>query len=70
MSAGVAPGPIIMAIGSPGTTRSSTKTITATPKSVGIAKSSRRRRKVADIQDVSPPVRARRSDLVTEGKRH
>src|SRR6202171_4443860 len=41
MSAGEAPGGIIMAIGSPGTTRSSTKTITATPASVGGMRTSR-----------------------------
>src|ERR1700704_1752400 len=41
MSAGVAPGGIIMAIGSPGTMRSSTKTITATPTSVGGMRTSR-----------------------------
>src|ERR1700730_14875417 len=41
MSAGEAPGGIIMAIGSPGTTRSSTKTITATPTSVGGMRTSR-----------------------------
>src|SRR5665647_1749716 len=41
MSAGVAPGGIIMAMGSPGTMRSSTKTITATPKSVGGMRTSR-----------------------------
>ena len=34
MSAAVAPGEIIIATGSPGTTRSNTKTITATPASV------------------------------------
>jgi hypothetical protein len=36
-----APGGIIMAMGSPGTTRSSTKTITATPNSVGGTRTSR-----------------------------
>src|ERR1700733_14306214 len=41
MSAAVAPGGIIIAIGSPGTTRSSTKTITATPTSVGGMRTSR-----------------------------
>src|SRR5580700_2444683 len=41
MSAGVAPGGIIIAIGSPGTTRNSTKTITATPTSVGGMRTSR-----------------------------
>src|ERR1700730_8126852 len=41
MAAAVAPGGIIMAMGSPGTTRSSTKTITATPTSVGGMRTSR-----------------------------
>src|SRR3977135_3644198 len=41
MSAGEAPGGIIMAMGSPGTTRSNTKTITATPTSVGGMRTSR-----------------------------
>ena len=37
MSAGVAPGEIIIAIGSPGTTRSSTNTMIATPSNVTAA---------------------------------
>src|SRR5882757_3075736 len=41
MSAGEAPGGIIMAMGSPGTTRSNTKTITATPTRVGGMRTSR-----------------------------
>src|SRR5665213_1410456 len=41
MSSGVAPGPIIIAIGSPGATRSSTNTTTSTPNSVGTAHSRR-----------------------------
>ena len=41
MSAGPAPGEIIMATGSPGTTRSSTNTTTATPASVMIAMATR-----------------------------
>ena len=40
-SSSVAPGPISMAIGSPGTTRGRTNTTTATPSSVGIASSNR-----------------------------
>src|SRR3984893_517289 len=41
MSSADAPGGIIIAIGSPGTTRNSTKTITATPTSVGGMRTSR-----------------------------
>src|SRR3984957_10703174 len=41
MSASEAPGGIIIAMGSPGTTRSSTKTITATPNRVGGTRTSR-----------------------------
>src|SRR5580704_7715594 len=44
MSCGPAPGPIIMAIGSPGATRSNMKTMTATPNSVTAAMPRRRRR--------------------------
>src|SRR5450432_775353 len=44
MSCAVAPGPIIIDTGSPGTTRISTKTTRATPKSVGTTRSSRRTR--------------------------
>src|ERR1700716_4063012 len=41
MSAGETPGGVIMAMGAPGTTRSNTKTITATPTSVGGMRTSR-----------------------------
>src|ERR1700676_1770500 len=41
MSAGEAPGEIIMAIGSPGTTRSRTKTMMHTPNNVGGMRTSR-----------------------------
>src|SRR5580704_4258860 len=41
MSASEAPGGIIIAMGSPGTTRNSTKTITATPNRVGGTRTSR-----------------------------
>src|SRR5690349_7411706 len=41
MSAGLAPGAIIMAMGSPGTTRNSTKTISPTPNSVTAAMATR-----------------------------
>src|SRR5450755_2343603 len=44
MSCAVAPGPIIIEIGSPGTTRIRTKTTRATPNSVGTTSSRRRSR--------------------------
>ena len=49
MSSGVAPGPTIIAIGSPGATRSSTNTTTSTPNSVGSAHSKRFRSGVQAI---------------------
>src|ERR1700712_3692053 len=49
MSAGVAPGDIIIAIGSPGTTRNSTKTMSATPNSVAAAMIRRLKMETASI---------------------
>src|SRR6185436_7776340 len=49
MSSVVAPGGIIIAMGSPGTTRSRTNTTTATPNNVGNAQRRRFSRYVVDI---------------------
>src|SRR5581483_739861 len=53
MSAWLAPGGIIIEIGSPGTTRRRTKTTTATPKSVG---GTRRRRRITAPFSIRSPV--------------
>src|SRR5271163_798950 len=60
MSAGVAPGDIIIAMGSPGTTLSSTNTIVATPPKVTAAM---KRRWAAEFM-----IHARRADTVIPAK--
>ena len=63
----LAPGGSIIAIGSPGTTRTSTKTTTATPNSVGGTRS--RRRRIAPRPIPAPPRRRLRPAPVLADRR-